>query len=257
MRAFDREAAARWIAVAAIAIAPSCASLGPRRAAAPCDERFDALLAPVKAGDGIEVVGKIRVELPRYRIRGIARIAYSPGEGAARIDFRHSSLFGAVEEDVTLLVGDSLVIYGGESGSYIGNDSSLALVRQETGCEIVPDDILAALLFAPPRCTGMESAAAERGGAEWRLQALWRGRRIEMRGEDERGIAEFKQCFDGDAGCYTMTYGEPAVAAGLSYPRWIRLKREGGPERISFELVDIKALTVMAGMLETDEALER
>ncbi len=196
MRAIGKGAAAFGIA-AAIALVQSCASLGPRRAEVPCDERFEASLSPVKPGEGIEVVGTIRAELPRYRIRGIARIAYSPEEGAARIDFRHSSLFGAVEEEVTLLVGDSLVIHEPENGRFIGNDSSLALVREETGCEIAPDDILAVLLFAPPRCAAMESPVAEGGGEDWRLRARWRGRRIEMRGENDRGITEFKLCFGG------------------------------------------------------------
>lgn len=47
------------------------------------------------------------------------------------------------------------------------------------------------------------------------------------------------------------------IVSGLSYPRWMRMKREGGAERITFDLVDIKAITVMQGMLETEGAGER
>ncbi len=235
----------------------SCAALGPRLAESPCDESFDALLDPEWAGEGVEVVGKIRIELSRYRIRGLARIVYSPADGAARIDFRHSSLFGAVEEDFTLLIDDDLLMQDRTRGRFIGDDSTRALVRRETGFDIGPDDMLAALLFAPPRCTEMESPEAELGGEEWRLRGEWRGRRIEMRGEAGRGIMEFKECFEGRAGCYTIAYGETVRGPGISYPKWIRLRREGATERITFELVELKALTMTPEMFETEESRVR
>jgi hypothetical protein len=255
---FDRRTAALWTAVAAVALAQSCASLGPRGAEAPCDERFDEIVRfPAVPGEALEIVGKLRIDLSRYRIRGLARIVYVPVENTARIDFRHSSLFGAVEEDVTLLIGDSLVIEDRTGGRYIGNDSSLALVKQETGCDVAPDDILAALLFELPRCAEMESAAVVREGDDWRLRGDWRGRRLELRGNAGDGIVEFKECYAGHAGCYTVTYGERTTESALSYPRWIRLRREGAQERITFDLVDIKVITVTPGMFETEEAWAR
>jgi hypothetical protein len=257
MGTFVRRAAALQIALALIAVAQSCAVFGPRRVEAPCDESFEALLSPAKAADGIEIVGKIRLDLPRYRIRGLMRIAYSPGEGAARIDFRHSSLFGALEEDVTILAGDSLVIYDRESGKYLGNDSSLALVREETGAGIAPDDILIALLLELPRCAEMRSVSIARSGETWRLRADWRDRRIEMRGESGRGAREFRQCFAGGSLCYTISYGKPVVAANLVYPSSIRLRRDNGNGKATFELIELKSLTEPSSIFDKDAIRDR
>lgn len=252
MRTFGRRVAALSIAFALIALAQSCAVFGPRRVETPCDESFEANLSPVKAGEGIEIVGKLRLDLSRYRIRGLMRVVYSPAEGIARIDFRHSSLFGALENEVTILAGDSLVIYDCESGEYLGNDSSLALARDEMGGEIAPDDILIALLLAFPRCAEMRSSTIGRSGEMWTLTADWRNRRIEMRGERGRGTQKFRQCFACGAGCYTILYGEPMVASSLAYPRWVRLRRDNGNAKAAFEPIEIKAVTINPSMFEID-----
>ena len=257
MSTFGKRVAALLIALASIALVQSCAAFGPRPVEVPCEESFETGLSPVKAGEGIEIVGRLRLDLPRYRIRGLARIAYLPGEGMARIDFRHSSLFGALEAEVTILAGDSLVIYDRGSGKYIGNDSSLALVRDEMGGDAAPDDILFALLLAVPRCAEMRSVAATRTGETWRLQADWRDRRIEMRGERGRGTHEFKQCFAAGGDCYTISYGTAMAVSNLAYPRWVRLRRDNRNEQASFELITIKAITGSFPMLEFDGIRDR
>jgi hypothetical protein len=257
MGTFAKRIAALLIPLALIALSQSCATFGPRRVAAPCDESFEALLSPVKAGEGIEIVGKLRLDLSRYRVRGLVRIVYVPGEGEARIDFRYSSLFGALEEEVTILAGDSLVIYDRGGGKYLGNDSSLALVRDETGGEVAPDDILIALSLAFPRCAEMRSASVERSGEVWRLKADWRNRRIEMRGERGRGTQEFRQCFSGGGGCYTIFYGEPMISTNLAYPRWVRLRKDDGNGKATFELIEIKAITESPSTFEVEGIQDR
>ena len=252
MRTFGRGVAALQITFVLIALAQSCATFGSRRVEAPCDESFEAILSPVKAGEGIEIVGKLRLDLSRYRIRGLVRIAYSPREGAARIDFRNSSLFGALEEEVTILTGDSLVIFDRESGRYLGNDSSLALVHDEIGGEVAPDDILIALLLSYPRCAEMRDASVVRSGEAWRLKADWRDRRIEMRGDRGRGTGEFRQCFAGGTRCYTISYGAPMAASNLAYPGWVRLRRDTGNEKAILELIEIKELTASTSLFEMD-----
>ncbi len=241
----------------AIVLAQSCAVFGPSRIEAPCDESFEALLSPARVGEGIEIVGKLRLDLSRGRVRGLMRIAYSPGEGMARIDFRHSSLFGALEEDVTILAGDSLVIYDRESGEYLGNDSSLAFVSDETGGALEPDDILIALLLAFPRCAEMRSVSVARSGETWRLKADWRDRRIEMRGGNGRGAHEFRQCFAGGAACYTISYGEPMVASNLAYPRSVRIRKDNGNEKAIFEVIEIKPLTELSPIFDGGAVKER
>jgi hypothetical protein len=223
----------------------------------PCDESFETLISPVKVGEGIEIVGKLRLDLSRYRIRGLMRIAYFPGESTARIDFRHSSLFGALEAEVTILAGDSLAIYDRGSGKYLGNDSSLTLVRDETGVNIASDDILIALLLVFPRCAEMRSVSVSRAEETWRLQADWRDRRIEMHGERGTGTHEFKQCFAGDTGCYRISYGTPMASSNLAYPSWVTLRRDNRNERATFEVIAIKAITESPSIFEMDGIKDR
>jgi hypothetical protein len=242
--------------LAAIAtLATSCASLGPPRVQVPCDERFEALLPSLQREAGLEIVGRLRMEMAPYRIRGLLRITYSPHEHAARIDFRHSSLFGAIEEDVTVLVGDSLIIYDRGDGRYFGNDSSLALVEQVMGERITPADILGALLLELPRCEELQSPVIEFSGDSWRLNAIWRDRRIEMRGERGAGVSELGLCFAGARRCYVTTYGGAAPSSSVRYPAKVRLSSMKGEGRAILELIRIKEVALSGALLE-GEAIE-
>ena len=233
----------RLLCVAIIAAAQSCASFGPARVPAPCDEKFEEFLPAMHAGDGLESGGRMRMDLARYRVRGLLRVIYSPGERAARIDFRSSSFFGAVEEDLTLLVGEGLILYDRERGGFLGNDSSLALVERGIGERITPEDILGVLLFALPRCAELRSPAIEYSLAGWELKGIWRDRPIEMRGEKGAGVKELKLCFPGGKKCYIVRYGDAVTAGSVRYPAWVRLSREWGEGRATFELTDLKAIT--------------
>ncbi|HVO76717.1 MAG TPA: hypothetical protein VMT60_01905 [Candidatus Bathyarchaeia archaeon] len=233
-----------------IALAHSCASLGPPRLEAPCDERFEALVPTIRAAEGIEIVGKLRMEIAQYRVRGVLRIAYSPRERVTRLDFRHSSLFGAIEEDVTVLAGDSLSIYDRTRGRSWGNDSSLALVEEGMGERITSADILAALLIIVPTCAELGTPEIEYAGPRWHLKGLWRDRRIEMSGSRGAGISRFRECFAGGKRCYTMEYGRSSGGAKISYPSWVRLSRENGEGRATFELIEIKELNSSTSLFE-------
>jgi len=236
------------LCVAITAAAQSCATFGPPRVPAPCDEKFEALFPAIHAGDGLEIVGRMRMDLARYRVRGLLRIIYSPGEHAARIDFRSSSLFGAVEEDLTLLVGDGLILYDRERGRYFGNDSSLALVEGGIGERITPEDILGVLLFALPRCAELRSPVIEYSLAGWELKGVWRDRPIEMRGEKGAGVKELRLCFPGGKNCYIVRYGDAVTVRSVRYPAWVRLSREKGEGKATFELTEIKEITPSASL---------
>ena len=238
--------------VAIIAAAQSCATFGPHRVPAPCDEKFEALFPAMPARDGLEIVGRLRMDLARYRLRGLVRIVYSPAEHAARIDFRTSSLFGAVEEDLTLLVGDGLILYDRGRGRYFENDSTLALVEEGIGERIMPDDILGILLFAFPRCAELRAPAIEYSLTGWELKSAWRDRSIDVRGENDSGVKEFRLCFPGGKNCYIVRYGKAVAAQGASYPRWVRLSREKGKGKATFELIDIKTVTPSASFFGVD-----
>jgi hypothetical protein len=241
-------------ALAVVSAVQSCASFGPSRVAAPCDERFEALFPAIRTGEGIEIVGRLRMEIEQYRVRGILRITYSPRERAVRMDFRQSSLFGAIEEDVTMLAGDSLVIYDREHGRYWGNDSSLSLVEGEVGERITSADILDALLFAFPRCAELGSAAVEYSGSVWRLRAIWRDHEIEMRGERGRGIRELRKCFTRGGHCYSIEYGHQVTSGDVGYPAWVKLSRESGDGGAFFELTGLKEVTASTSLYEDGSA---
>jgi hypothetical protein len=233
-----------------VALMQSCAFLGSPRVQAPCDSEFEALFPAIQAADGIEIVGKVRLEVRQYRIRGLLRIIYSPREHAAQLDFQNSSLFGAIEEDVTMLVGDSLIIFDRERGTYFGNDSARALVEEKMGEKITAEDILDALLFSYPCCAELQSPAIEYSGADWKLKADWRGRRIEMRGERSVGLSEFRFCFAGESS-YSLTYGRPAKSSMVRYPAWVKLSRDGGGAKALFEVIEIKEIASPLPLFET------
>jgi len=235
----------------------SCAVFGPPRVSAPCDEHFEALLPAIQVGEGLEIIGKVRMELDAYRIRGILRITYAPREHAARIDFRQSSLFGALEEDVTILIGDSLGMYDRESGRYLANDSSLSLVEERLGERITPEEILCVLLFDLPRCVDLRAAAVTHAGADWELKALWNNRRIEMHGDANAGLSEFRQCYAGEGDWYIVTYGPALTAWNVRYPAWVRLSKRNGGGKAIIELIEIREVALSAPIFEVGHLEER
>jgi hypothetical protein len=168
-------------------------------------------------------------------------MTYSP-EGMLRIDFHHSSLFGALQEDATLVIRDSLIIYDRETRRLFGADSSLAMLRGSVGAQIVPDDIIDALLLSVPLCRDLESPRYTKSGKGWKLEALWRGRRVEWVGDEETGLRTQRHCFAGGKPCYVIDYTYGAAAGGMNYPKRIRLMREGGSESIAMEISDIEKI---------------
>lgn len=234
--------------------AAACAAFGPRPVPSPCEGRLETLFPPPTAG--VELTGKVRLDLPRYRLRGLCRIL-SSGEGLLRIDFRHSSLFGAVSEDVTIVAGDALAICDREEGIVFESDSSLAFLRRSVGEAVEPDDLLYALLLAVPRCADMGMPGIEESGSRWKVSAGWRDRRVEIRGKREEGPREFEQCFADGARCFLVSYDRYDPADAFRYPRRIRLSKIGGAERITLELIDIKLVTTSPDMFDLDAAAPR
>jgi hypothetical protein len=228
--------------VAAALAVSSCAVTGRREAPLPCGDAHLDCMPFGASGPGCELAGKVRIDLPRYRFRGLCRILHAPG-GRLRIDFEHSSLFGALRERITIFAGDSLAILDDGGGRSMAGEAALDLVAEGLGERIEADDILFALLLAAPRCADMAGPSLERRGGAFELRGGWRGREIELRCDAEKGVRSFKQRFAASGRRYILQYDGLLEAAEWRYPRHIRLSREGGQERISIELVDIKAIT--------------
>jgi hypothetical protein len=234
----------RYVLYACVAVAlaaSSCAFSGRRAVPIPCNDAHLAFLPFGGPAPGCEITGKVRIELPRYRFRGLCRILHD-SSGKLRIDFEHSSLFGAIRERVTLISGDSLTIYDHGSGTIIAGDSALAVAAGGLGAPIRPDDVLYALLLAAPRCSEMTAPTLERRVGGITLRGAWRGRDVELRCAEEAGACLFKQCFASAGRCFILKYEGRLAAGGSYYPQRIRLFREDGPERISMEVVAVKVL---------------
>ncbi|MCK4237458.1 MAG: hypothetical protein KAX38_10095 [Candidatus Krumholzibacteria bacterium] len=201
-----------------------------------CESEFPYLFSVGGAEEGLSIVGKARMELPRYRVRGIFNFRYLTS-GDLRIDFRHSSLFGAYREDVSIFIHDGeMSIYDHERGNFFGNDSSLAIIGRSLGFEIYPDDILYALLLETPECSGIVSLNAESYGGDWTLTGEWRGRWINISGKKGEGTLRFRQCRDDGRGCYLIRYSYAGREGTIRYPKKIVLTRENGTERVSIEI---------------------
>jgi len=235
-----------------ITVTQSCSSVGYVPHDMPCDERFEALFPSEGRDRGLEIVGKIRMELPRYRIRGICRILYLPDE-RLRIDFHHASLFGAIKEEITVLVSDSLVIYDQQDERFVASDSALAVLRRAFAESIEPDDIRYALLLGVPRCSELEGLTIAESGSHWELRARWRDRNIAIRGERALGPREFKQCFPLTKRCYRVTYDSYATVSGITYPRRVELERENGAERVDLQVTECREVESNPSMFDPDE----
>jgi hypothetical protein len=231
----------------------SCASVPARLVSRPCDDFvLQPLPSPRPDTLGVVIVGKVRIELPEYRIRGLCRMVFSPAAGL-RIDFSHSSLFGAVREDATLLLGDSLTIFDRESGRIFGPDSSLAMLRESVGAPIGPADVVQALLLAVPACAELDEPRLEKKGDLWTLQALWRGRRLEVKGGDGEGTRSSRECFAGVGRCFLIDYMYARGSKVGAYPQWIRVSREGTGEWVTLEVSSVAVVPVST----FDFAIER
>ena len=241
MRTPSARSTLRVVVAAAAITASSCAVTGRRAAPVPCADEHLSCLPFGASGPGCEISGRVRIELPRYRFRGLCRVVHAEG-GRLRIDFEHSSLFGAVRERITILAGDSLVIYREGGDRSIAGDEALDIVAEGLGERIEADDLLYALLLAFPRCADAAGASLARGGGGYEFRGDWRGREIELRCDGEKGARYFEQRFAGSGRRYILRYEGLVPVGERSYPRHLRLSRDGGPEKISMEVIDIKII---------------
>ena len=238
-----RNAAFLVVSCAALALAAaSCGVLRPRSASLPCDDSHLAFYPAIPADSAIELSGRARVEVGQYRFRGICRILYSPAAGM-RVDFEHSSLFGAIHRRLTLFCADTLYFIDPDEGTTPGADSSLAILRGALGAAVEPDDVLYALLFLAPRCGELAGGAlaAVRGGM--RLEGTWRGRELAVTADRGKGPREMRQRFPGLREGFVVRYDSYEKGDRPAYPRRITLRRESGPDRITLELTDIKVIS--------------
>jgi len=215
----------------------SCAAPARYLSVPPCSGELDTPFSPYGLEQRVSIVGRAKIVMPKYRIRGICRIQSEPTEGLV-VDFEHSSLFGAYREDATIMLeGGELIIIDRERGRMYDNDASLSMLGSELAFELFPDDIRYALLFAVPDCTEIEGLVVDSVEGGWRITGEWRGRKIEMEGHGGGGPDRLTLRAKDKNNCYIISYkyGRDGI-----YPKSLEMVKEGGAERIYLEIIDVQ-----------------
>lgn len=232
------------------AVIQSCSSYRNQDVSISCEDEFPLLFSVSAPGTGLFITGKVRIELPRYRVRGVANMRYAP-TGRLRIDFHHSSLFGAVREDASIFINDgSISIFDHERGRFFGHDSSLALIGSNFVFDIYHDDLLSALLLESPSCREFGSIDFSGRDDEWSLEGTWRDRWVAISGERGRGPLEFRLCREAGSGCYIIWYFYSDRAGSIRYPKRIVLVKEHGAERVSVDIVEVREEFIAPGTFD-------
>ncbi len=223
-------------------IAGSCTNSPPAGQLLPADDGALAAIFPPQASlsdDYLEIIARVRLDLPKYRIKGICAIFRSP-DGSVQIDFVHTSLFGSYREDATIYVaGDSIAIQDHERGVFRGNTETLEHLSAHFDFEIMPDDVIVLMLLGTPRREDLENARLAVSGGRWTLLAQWRGRQLEIEGDDGRGPSRLRICSIDGKGCYEARYGYESTGGFGGYPERIICERMGGSERLSMTVESI------------------
>jgi hypothetical protein len=213
----------------------SCAAPMRELSIPPCSGEGGVPFTPYGDGRQGSIVGRVKIVLAKYRVRGICKI-WSEASGRILIDFEHSSLFGAYREDAAIMLdGGELIIIDRERGRMYDNDESLSMLGSELAFELFPDDIAYVLLLAVPDCDAIEGLDLESDDGRWHLSGVWRGRDIEMEGRSGRGPDRLTLCSNNRTECYTIKY---KYSGNWTYPKGLEMAREGGEERIYLEVID-------------------
>lgn len=180
-----------------------------------------------------EISGRVRIELPRYRVRGACGLYWS-GDGVLQIDFDHSSLFGAYREEATILIGGGRIEVRDElRGTTVRDGEALAMLGEHLGLEIYGDDLVYVLLLRPLRLDA-GPVEVERSGGELTVKGSWRGRSVEIEGRAGLPPSRLKVVSPDGVG-YETRYGYRKGAPG-SYPERIVCERIGGSGKISLTI---------------------
>jgi len=228
---------------AAALLLVSCAHAPPpgdtavRLDASDLDELYPAVL---ESGRLLEISASVRIDLPRYRVRGTCGILWD-GNGGLRIDFVHSSLFGSYREEATILVSEegSITIIDHERETVRGDRESLALLGESLGIRVFPQDIAAVLLLSPPGPSALSAVSGRSGEDGWRLEGGWLGRGLIVEGEPGKGPSLMEICGEARKVCYTAEYGW-GTDDGRVYPERLVIRRTGGAERLAMEVESVE-----------------
>jgi hypothetical protein len=234
----------------------SCAKYAANWKPIPCEAELPGLIACEVCENSLHIRATVRVDLPQYRVRGLCTIRSTPA-GDLRIDFHHSSLFGAFREDATIFFRHGkIAILDRERDAFFGNDSTLCILRDHLDFNVVPGDIANVLRFEHPACPEISSVRLSGDTDSWRLTGTWHERHIEIDGKRSGGPTRIKQCARNVTSCYVIAY-EYNRGAEEEYPSRITISRENGSARLSLVVRDIKRENFGDEMFDLFDSLMR
>lgn len=188
-----------------------------------------------RIGNGKEIVitGKVRLDLPKYRVKGSCRIFYD-GNARLQVDFLHSSLFGSYREDATLYIDEEQIIINDHERDVIWeSERSLDVLERHFGFSIFSGDIMTLLLFSEPDLENKDVAA---DGDDWKVTGKWHGREVVIKGEKGKGPVEIVLCGSDGTPCYTAKYKYKRWNGTVWYPEKIVFEQKYGPTRFSLDV---------------------
>ena len=223
------------VLISAVLILCGCAVL-PSGKVLPSGEDARIRYPALPLEDVFIMTSRVRIDLPKYRVRGSCKIVRYP-DGSLQVDFLHSSLFGSYREDATIYIdGKSIVIQDHERGKLYDNETTLSLLEEHFGFRVHADDIAYLLLLAePPDDEGTKAGTATGKGSADR--GAWRGRNLSVTYGENGLPASFRQCTIVTSICYNTRYGYGKYPG---YPEKIVIENESGPERVVLEITEIK-----------------
>ncbi len=229
-----------FLLIIAVLLIQSCAAGPSMVVKVPYDESRPLNFPPMPRETDLVITGKVRLDLPRYRVRGVCRIVRS-SEGSVRIDFTHSSLFGSYREDATILIEDGRVLlFDNERLISWDNDSALAMLEDHFGFPIYPDDLLCVLLMEDS-CFDEGRAVSRIGeeGKDLTLFGEWHGRRLEIGAREDGRPASIRFCTGDGKTCYLSRYKYKEYGNDFFYPERIVVEREHSSESLSLMVTSV------------------
>ena len=181
------------------------------------------------------MTGSVRIDLPKYRVRGSCSITRFAG-GMVVIDFIHSSLFGSYREEATIYVEEGrMTIHDLRRGEVWQNEEALSMLGDNLGIGVFADDILHLLLLDV--LPGEEDELAyERHGDGYRAEGVWLGRGLSVSLDDSGRRESMRLCDEDKTPCYEIKYGYNGREL---LPEKIVISNSAGPERLSLVITGI------------------
>lgn len=228
-------------AVSLLLVFYSCSSGGLRNLPVSEEPFVEEKMAGYFSRNPVLVSGKAKLEFSRYRFRGVFRL--ESDENGARIDFDHSSMFGAVKEEGSVFIStNGISVFDNKRGTFYDGEASENLVSDAAGVRVLPEDLLMALLLDLPGFADLDSLKTYSDGDAWRVTGLRGDRRIDIAGERKSGPVLLEICGADGSWCFSASYRYGSSPKTIVYPEKIVIRKNDGSVRINMDIEKVSAI---------------